>query len=80
MWQRRKVCSIGTGRMTKGYERKKGAGNSAGVRWERKRDELGSEEEEKTPKWGRKEGHAFKRKLLEQRCSSGKRHGLFRKG
>ena len=49
MWQRRKVCSIGTGRMTKGYERKKGAGNSAGGRWERKRDELGSEEEEKTP-------------------------------
>ena len=43
------MCSIGTGRMAKGCGRKKGAGNSAGGRWERKRDELGSEEEEEIP-------------------------------
>lgn len=30
---------------------------------ERKRGELGSEEEEESPHWGSKEGHAFKREM-----------------
>ena len=46
------MCSTKTGRMAKGCGRKKGPGNCAGARWERRREELGSEEEKKHPPSG----------------------------
>ena len=45
------MCSTRTERMAKGCGRKKGAGNCAGGRQER-REELGSEEEKKHPPSG----------------------------
>ena len=57
-----------------------GRGNSAGLKRERRRDEPCSEEEKQHLHWVRDGGPAYRRELLGQSCSSGKRHGLFRRG
>lgn len=61
------------------WEHKKGAGDSAGCRRERRRDELDSEGAGMPP-LGKRGRTAYKRELLGPRCSAGKRHGLFRRG